>query len=150
MPAYVIVDIEITDPEQYERYKALAPATVAAYGGRYVARGGATLSLEGDWQSKRLVILEFDSLERAQAWAQQLLARAQGDAAAFDKVYGQYKLSPEVTKRRMYYETMERVLGNNDKVIVEAQGVTTYLPLPEIKRKAAAAATASEAAQGGQ
>lgn len=68
MPAYVIVDIEITDPEQYERYKALAPATVAAYGGRYVARGGATLSLEGDWQSKRLVILEFDSLERAQAW----------------------------------------------------------------------------------
>lgn len=86
----------------------------------------------------------------AQAWAQQLLARAQGDAAAFDKVYGQYKLSPEVTKRRMYYETMERVLGNNDKVIVEAQGVTTYLPLPEIKRKAAAAATASEAAQGGQ
>ena len=68
MPAYVIVDIDITDPEQYERYKALAPATVAAYGGRYVARGGATLSLEGDWQSKRLVILEFDSLERAQAW----------------------------------------------------------------------------------
>ena len=68
MPAYVIVDIEITDPEQYERYKALAPATVAAYGGRYVARGGATLSLEGDWQSKRLVILEFDSLDRAQAW----------------------------------------------------------------------------------
>ncbi|MFZ2207900.1 MAG: DUF1330 domain-containing protein [Porticoccaceae bacterium] len=68
MPAYVIVDIEITDPEQYEYYKTLAPATVAAYGGRYVARGGATLSLEGDWQSKRLVILEFDSLERAQAW----------------------------------------------------------------------------------
>ncbi len=68
MPAYVIVDIEITDPEQYERYKTLAPATVAAYGGRYVARGGATLSLEGDWQSKRLVILEFDSLDRAQAW----------------------------------------------------------------------------------
>ena len=68
MPAFVIVDIEITDPEQYERYKALAPATVAAWGGRYVARGGATLSLEGGWQSQRLVILEFESLERARAW----------------------------------------------------------------------------------
>ncbi len=68
MPAYVIVDIEITDPQQYERYKTLAPATVAAFGGRYVARGGATLSLEGGWQSGRLVILEFDSLDRARAW----------------------------------------------------------------------------------
>lgn len=68
MPAYVIVDIEITDPAQYEHYKTLAPATVAAFGGRYVARGGATLSLEGGWQSGRLVILEFDSLDRAQAW----------------------------------------------------------------------------------
>jgi len=68
MPAFVIVDIEITDPEQYERYKALAPATVAACGGRYVARGGATLGLEGGWESQRLVILEFDSLERARAW----------------------------------------------------------------------------------
>lgn len=68
MPAYVIVDIEITDPAQYEHYKTLAPATVAAYGGRYVARGGATRSLEGGWQSGRLVILEFDSLDRAQAW----------------------------------------------------------------------------------
>ena len=68
MPAFVIVDIEITDPEQYERYKALAPATVAAWGGRYVARGGATLSLEGGWESQRLVILEFDSLEQARAW----------------------------------------------------------------------------------
>lgn len=74
----------------------------------------------------------------AQAWAQQLLARAQGDATAFDKVYAQYRLAPEVTKRRMYYETMERVLSANDKVIVEANGVTPYLPLPEIRRKAQA------------
>jgi membrane protease subunit HflK len=72
----------------------------------------------------------------ARAWAQQLLARAQGDAAAFDKVYEQYKLAPEVTRRRMYYETMERVLTNNDKVIVEANGVTPYLPLPEVRRRA--------------
>lgn len=95
-------------------------------------------------------------LSNAQAWAQQLTARAQGDAAAFDKVYEQYKLSPEVTKRRMYYETMERVLGGNDKVVVEGAGVTPYLPLPELRRKAAAAAEpqaavpAAPASQGGQ
>ncbi|MBC2666962.1 protease modulator HflK [Novosphingobium flavum] len=70
----------------------------------------------------------------AQAWAQQVTARAQGDATAFDKVYEQYKLAPEVTRRRMYYETMERVLSNNQKVIVAAPGVTSYLPLPEVKR----------------
>jgi len=70
----------------------------------------------------------------ARAWAQQVIARSQGDAAAFDKVYAQYKLAPEVTKRRMYYETMERVLSNNDKVIIEAKGVTPYLPLQEVRR----------------
>jgi membrane protease subunit HflK len=74
-------------------------------------------------------------ISNAQAWAQQLTARAQGDAASFDKVYEQYKLAPEVTKRRMYYETMERVLSGNDKVVVEAKGVTPYLPLPELRRK---------------
>jgi membrane protease subunit HflK len=94
-------------------------------------------------------------MSNAQAWAQQLTARAQGDAAAFDKVYEQYKLAPEVTKRRMYYETMERVLSNNDKVVVESNnGVTPYLPLPELRRRAAdAQATATAAApaqQGGQ
>jgi membrane protease subunit HflK len=72
----------------------------------------------------------------AQGVAQQVIARAQGDAAAFDKVYGQYKLAPEVTRRRMYYETMERVLRKTDKVVIEAPGVTSYLPLPEIKRGA--------------
>lgn len=75
-------------------------------------------------------------INRAQAWAQQLLARAQGDSAAFDKVYEQYRLAPEVTRRRMYYETMERILSGTDKTIVETSGVTTYLPLPEIKRRA--------------
>ncbi|MDP3907779.1 protease modulator HflK [Novosphingobium sp.] len=72
----------------------------------------------------------------AQAWAQQTLARSEGEAAAFDKVYQQYKLAPEVTRRRMYYDTMERVLSNNDKVVVEGSGVTSYLPLPEVKRRA--------------
>jgi len=80
-------------------------------------------------------------VNQAEAAAQQILNRAQGDAAAFDKVYAQYKLAPEVTRQRMYYETMERVLSNNDKVIVESPGVTTYLPLPEIKRRADQAAT---------
>jgi modulator of FtsH protease HflK len=87
-------------------------------------------------------------ISNAQAWAQQLTARAQGDAAQFDKVYDQYKLAPEVTRRRMYYETMERVLAGNDKVIVEASGVTPYLPLPEVRRRAAEAAPTPAA--GGQ
>lgn len=71
----------------------------------------------------------------ARAWSQQLLARAQGDAAAFDKVYAEYRLAPEVTKRRMYYETMERVLNKNPKVIMEGSGVAPFLPLPEMKRR---------------
>lgn len=71
----------------------------------------------------------------AEAWARRVTARAQGDTAAFDKVYAQYRLAPEVTRRRMYYETMERVLSNNDKVIVEANGVTPYLPLQEVRRR---------------
>jgi len=71
----------------------------------------------------------------ARAWAQQLLARAQGDSAAFDKVYAEYRLAPEVTKRRMYYETMERVLNKNPKVIMEGNGVSPFLPLPEMKKR---------------
>jgi len=76
-------------------------------------------------------------LNQAEATAQQVLARAQGDAAAFDKVYEQYRLAPEVTRRRMYYETMERVLRQTDKTVVEAPGVTPYLPLPEVRRQSA-------------
>ncbi|MBV1917193.1 MAG: protease modulator HflK [Sphingomonadaceae bacterium] len=72
----------------------------------------------------------------ARAWAQQLLARAQGDSAAFDKVYHEYKLAPGVTKRRMYYETMERVLNKNQKVIMEGKGVAPFLPLPEMRKRA--------------
>ena len=63
--------------------------------------------------------------------------QAQGEAAAFDKVYAQYKLAPEVTRRRMYYETMEQVLSKVDKTIVEAPGVTPYLPLPQVAEGAA-------------
>lgn len=68
MPAYILVDIDIHDPGTYEKYKTLAPPSIAAYGGRYLARGGATEALEGSWTPKRLVILEFPSMERARAW----------------------------------------------------------------------------------
>lgn len=69
------------------------------------------------------------SINQANATAQQVLAKAQGEAGAFDRVYAQYKLAPGVTRRRMYYETMERVLAKTDKTIVEP-GVSAYLPLP--------------------
>jgi uncharacterized protein (DUF1330 family) len=68
VPAYVIVDVDVRDPERYERYKELAPPAIAHYGGRFLARGGATDVLEGDWVPKRLVVLEFESLEQARRW----------------------------------------------------------------------------------
>lgn len=68
MSAYVIVDIEVTDPAGYEEYKKLAPTAVALYGGRYAARGAQAETLEGDWNPSRLVILEFPSVEQAKAW----------------------------------------------------------------------------------
>lgn len=75
------------------------------------------------------------AINRAQAWAQQLTARAEGEAEAFDRVYQEYRLAPEVTRRRMYYETMERVLSQTDKTIVQAPNVESYLPLPELRRR---------------
>ena len=88
---------------------------------------------------------------QAQGYAQQVLAQAQGEAEAFDKVYEQYRLAPEVTRQRLYYETMERVLSKTDKTIVETDGVTTYLPLPEIRKRAQQPAPAATAtAPGGQ
>ena len=75
------------------------------------------------------------AINNANAYALQLKQIAQGEATAFDKVYAQYKLAPEVTRRRMYYETMERVLRGVDKTIIETPGgVTPYLPLPQIQR----------------
>ena len=76
------------------------------------------------------------NLNNARAYAQQIIARAQGEAAQFDKVYEQYKLAPDVTRRRMYYETMEEVLAKTDKTIVEAPGVVPYLPLPGVAEEA--------------
>ena len=68
MPAYVAIDIDIHDPQTYERYKLLAPPAIAAYGGRYLARGGETRVLEGDWRPLRFVLLEFPSMEQAELW----------------------------------------------------------------------------------
>ncbi len=85
----------------------------------------------------------------ARAYAQQALATAQGEAAEFDKIYEQYKLSPEVTRRRIYYETMEQVLSRTNKTIVEAPGVTPYLALPQLKKPDDGTEAQSKAAQGG-
>ena len=68
MPAYVIVEIEIVDPTGYEKYKKLASTTVEKYGGKYIVRGGQTEVLEGNWKPKRIVVLQFESAERAKAW----------------------------------------------------------------------------------
>jgi len=65
MPAYLIVETDITDPEQYEQYKAAASAAIDAHGGRYVVRGGELATLEGAWQPKRVVVVEFPDLEAA-------------------------------------------------------------------------------------
>ena len=74
-------------------------------------------------------------INRAEAYSQQVLSRAQGDAAEFDKIYEEYRMAPEVTRRRLYYETMESVLSKTDKTIVEPDGVTPYLRLPEVNRR---------------
>ncbi len=65
---YIIVDVQITDPQAYERYKAAVPATLAAYGGKFLVRGGRVETLEGNWTPDRFVVLEFESVEKAKAW----------------------------------------------------------------------------------
>jgi len=68
LSAYIIVEIDIQDPVGYEEYKKLAGPTVEARGGKYIVRGGKAEVLEGDWQPKRIVVLEFPSSEEAKAW----------------------------------------------------------------------------------
>jgi uncharacterized protein (DUF1330 family) len=68
MAAYVIAEVEVTDPAGFEEYRKQVPATIAKYGGKYLARGGATETREGDWRPKRLVILEFPSMDQARRW----------------------------------------------------------------------------------
>ncbi len=90
MSAYVVFEIEVTDPERYERYKALSGPAVAAAGGRYLARGGRTASLEGAAPPRRSVVIEFDSLEAAVAWYEgeaYTAARALREGAATVRAY---------------------------------------------------------------
>ena len=68
MSAYVIADVEVLDPALYETYRQQVPATIAAFGGRYLVRGGALTVLEGSWSPKRCVILEFPSMAQLRAW----------------------------------------------------------------------------------
>jgi uncharacterized protein (DUF1330 family) len=68
MAAYIVVEVDVRDAERYEDYKRLVPPTLAQYGGRFIVRGGATETLEGEWSPGRVVILEFPSAEKARAW----------------------------------------------------------------------------------
>lgn len=68
MAAYIIADVEITDPETYAEYRKVVPPTLEQYGGRFVVRGGAHETLEGDWQPARVVVLEFDDVAAAKRW----------------------------------------------------------------------------------
>jgi uncharacterized protein (DUF1330 family) len=68
MAAYVIADLEVADPVRYAEYRQQVPATVAAYGGRFLVRGGEHEVVEGDWSPRRLVVLEFPSLAQARRW----------------------------------------------------------------------------------
>jgi len=68
MAAYLIAEVEVTDAKTYEEYKRIVPGVIAKYGGKYLARGGAVETREGDWSPKRLVVLEFPSMDRARAF----------------------------------------------------------------------------------
>lgn len=68
MPAYIVVEVEVHNAEKYDTYKSMVPPSLAAYGGRFLIRGGKVETLEGEWAPKRFVMVEFPSLERARAW----------------------------------------------------------------------------------
>ena len=68
MAAYLIVQVKVNDAKRYEDYKKMVPPTLEYYGGRFLVRGGAVENLEGSWKPSRLVVIEFDSVERAKAW----------------------------------------------------------------------------------
>lgn len=68
MAAYIIAEIEVTNPEGYQQYTAQVPATIARYGGRFLTRGGPVEVLEGEWPARRRVLIEFPSMEAAKRW----------------------------------------------------------------------------------
>jgi uncharacterized protein (DUF1330 family) len=68
MPAYIIVEVEVTDPATYEDYKKLTLGSLQPFDGKFIVRGGAAELLEGDEQPQRIVVLEFPNMEKAKAW----------------------------------------------------------------------------------
>ncbi len=91
-PAYLIIEMHITDPEQYKQYMAAAPAAVKAFGGEYLVRGGQHETLEGDWQPHRVALLRFPSYAQAKAfytdsgYATQIKPKREGATAYFNMV----------------------------------------------------------------
>ena len=90
MPAYIIVETDVTDPEQYELYKAASPGAVSAGGGRFLVRGGELAVFEGEWSPTRLVVLEFEDLEAARRFYEsdeyQAAKKLREGAAGFNMV----------------------------------------------------------------
>ena len=68
MTAYIVVEVDVKDPERYADYRSMVPASLAVYGGKYLVRGGQVENLEGDWEPQRFVMIEFDSVEQAKRW----------------------------------------------------------------------------------
>lgn len=68
MSAYIVVQVDIKDPERFEDYRVMVPASLEVYGGKFLVRGGAMEALEGDWIPRRLVVIEFESVEQAKRW----------------------------------------------------------------------------------
>lgn len=68
MPAYIIVEVKVKDPEKYEDYKKLTPATLERYGGKFVVRGGKAELIEGKEEPQRVVVVEFENSDKAKAW----------------------------------------------------------------------------------
>ena len=68
MSAYIVVEVDVKDPERYADYRTMVPASLEAYGGKFLVRGGAVEKLEGDWEPPRFVVIEFDSVEQAKRW----------------------------------------------------------------------------------
>ena len=68
MSAYLVVQIDVTDPERYDQYRKMVPSTLEQYGGKFLIRGGPVETLEGSWHPSRFVVIEFDNIDQAKAW----------------------------------------------------------------------------------
>ncbi len=68
MAGYFVADIEVTDPDEWQKYRQQVGATITKYGGKFLVRGGQPETVEGDWKTKLIVILEFPSVEQAKTW----------------------------------------------------------------------------------